>query len=117
VSLHPNALLPCPSSSARRRHAAHGRVCPVCDSTPSVDDPACLQQRITDVESSNADLHRQVAALADWAQIADDNTTLSAQLADVEQVFAVWLRSPTIRREAVELAYRRIFPSSQEVAA
>jgi hypothetical protein len=29
--LPPNALLPCPSDSARKRHAAHGELCPVCD--------------------------------------------------------------------------------------
>ncbi|MFG1846724.1 hypothetical protein [Micromonospora carbonacea] len=33
MSLHPNAVLPCGTDSARRRHAAHGQTCPVCDSS------------------------------------------------------------------------------------
>ena len=115
---HPNAVLPCPSPSARRRHAAHGQDCRICDTAPSANDTARLQQRIAAVESRNADLHRQLDDLADWARLADDNDTLCAQLADVEQVFTVLLRSPVIRRDAVDLAYRRIFPTSrQEVAA
>jgi hypothetical protein len=38
VSLGPNALLPCGTDSARRRHAAHGELCATCHP----DDPYAL---------------------------------------------------------------------------
>lgn len=37
VKLGPNDLLPCPSPSARKRHAAHGELCPVCE--PEIERP------------------------------------------------------------------------------
>lgn len=33
MSLGPNALVPCPSDSCRRRNLSHGRICPVCEPT------------------------------------------------------------------------------------
>jgi hypothetical protein len=47
--LSPNALLPCATESARRRHAAHGRICPVCDTTahPGSDPLAAENERLT----------------------------------------------------------------------
>lgn len=37
VKLGPNELVPCPSDSARKRHAAHGELCPVCE--PDIERP------------------------------------------------------------------------------
>lgn len=37
---HPNEVLPCGTDSARRRHAAHGQECRVCESTAPADRSA-----------------------------------------------------------------------------
>ncbi len=44
MTLSPNALMPCPSESAKRRHWAHGRICPECepDAEWTARCPLCL---------------------------------------------------------------------------
>jgi DNA-binding XRE family transcriptional regulator len=37
VKLGPNDLVPCPSRSARKRHAALGQLCPICE--PEIERP------------------------------------------------------------------------------
>ncbi|MEV1315330.1 hypothetical protein AB0J14_04515 [Micromonospora arborensis] len=123
VTPGPNDLLPCPSESARRRHAAHGRTCRTCDTTPAPRDGELsayahrMQRRVMGVESSNAKLRRQLADVADWVRLLNDNQTMAAQLAEVEQVFTALLQVPVIRHEAVDRAHRRLFPTSRQEAA
>lgn len=118
-----NDLLPCGTDSARRRHAAHGLTCRTCDTTPAPRDGELsayahrMQRRVMGVESSNAKLRRQIAELADWARLLNDNHTMAARLTDVEQVLTALLQTPTIRHEAVDRAHRRIFPTSRQEAA
>ncbi|MFD6565347.1 hypothetical protein [Micromonospora profundi] len=122
--LAPNAVLPCGTESARRRHAAHGQNCRACFYVPADQDADLavsvrrLQRRVASVETTNARLRRQVAELADWARLLDDNNTMADRLANVEKELAELLRSGFVSRDAVDRAYRRIFPTSrQEVAA
>lgn len=118
-----NDLLPCPSTSARRRHAAHGQTCDTCDNATGFNDwdwsayAHRMQLRVMSVESGNAVLRRQLAELADWARLLDDNQTMAARLDDAGQVFTALLQTPAIRHEAVDRAHRRIFPTSRQEAA
>ncbi|MFF0821197.1 hypothetical protein ACFYUR_12500 [Micromonospora haikouensis] len=89
MSLHPNAILPCGTDSARRRHAAHGQTCPVCDAAPV----------------------RSVAALS------ADNARLARRLEDAGRVMATLLSFPVIRHEALDREHRRLFPTSRKGAA
>lgn len=82
----PNDVLPCPSESARRRHAAHGQTCQVCEVTPgAADERAALRQ-------------------------AEDNLFLTRRLAEVDRVIRTFLQFPVIRHEALDREHRRLFP-------
>lgn len=86
---HPNALLPCGTESARRRHAAHGQQCRTCDrGTPPT-----------------------------LASLLADNQRLTARLTDADRVMGDLLRFPVIRHEALDRARRRLFPTPQKGAA
>lgn len=81
----PNEVLPCPSPSARRRHAARGRQCRTCEAaTRSPDELAQVR-------------------------LVRENHTLRARLADVERTLKGLLASPVIPVEALEQAHRRLF--------
>lgn len=120
---HPNAVLPCPSTSARRRHAAHGQTCTTCDNATGFNDwdwsayAHRMQLRVMSVEAGNTDLRRQLAELSDWAGLLNDNETMADRLADVEQTFTALLQTPVIRHEAIDRAHRRLFPTSRLEAA
>ncbi|MFI2663227.1 hypothetical protein [Micromonospora carbonacea] len=85
MSLHPNAVLPCPSESARRRHAAHGQTCPVCDT----------------------------AAVPSLAAVLADNQRLTERLADADRVMRTLLRFPVIQHEVLNREHHRLFPTSR----
>lgn len=118
-----NDVLPCPSTSARRRHAAHGQTCTTCDNATGFNDwdwsayAHRMQLRVMSVEAGNTDLRRQLADLSDWAGLLNDNESMAAQLAEVEQTFTALLQTPAIRHEAIDHAHRRIFPTSRLEAA
>lgn len=81
--LGPNDLLPCPSPSARRRHAARTHRCRTCDPIRSVEEAAQIR-------------------LAKEAQI------LHALLADVDRSLAALQDAPSAERDPVGRLRRRL---------
>lgn len=113
--LSPNALLPCGTDSARRRHAAHGQPCAVCDTTTVTADAATVRdlQLITE----NRDLRQQVKAVANWTRLLADNERLTARLDDADHALTALLRQPVIRHEAVDRIHRHLFSTRKGIAA
>lgn len=111
---------PCPSPSARRRHAAHGRTCGVCDTAPAVDpadEVARLRLRVAELElraADTAELAAQRREVGDVAAIKAENRELRAQLGDVRRAFCAMSMSKQVDRALVQRWRRRLFNPADE---
>jgi hypothetical protein len=112
--LAPNAVLPCGTTSARRRHAAHGQTCAACDTTISAEPAAA---RDLQVLAENQALRKQIKAVARRTRLLADNKRLTARLNDADHALTALLQQPVIRHEAVDRIHRRLFPARKGSAA
>lgn len=117
--------MPCGTESARRRHAAHGRTCQVCESTPAprpvhvcrecgvAGRPSVIAYH-AELEQRVANAERRVAEVADWVRIAEENARLRQHLGDVGRAFAAMSMATTVDRALVQRWRRRLFNPTAE---